>query len=263
MIREQQQELTFESTKKKIQGRTKITNRDLEVMRFCLEMRFATIEQIHQQFFNKSHTGEPSNCDRWTKDRLFKLRQLDYLKLQKNFTTGQNLILPTMKSYILVRNLLYFEDLPKPIQYVDFRQFEHDRLLTDCRMHLENTQQITRWISERCLQVRTDLVQAFGSETLADGLCINSAGSAWFIELDLSLKTKDRIKKKVRRYVHLLRSEKAIFPGLESVLFVCGKTSIFNAIEREAKIYGSLFKVQMLNDFFKNHNEVSNAIPSN
>lgn len=260
MYTELQTELIPRRTEKKYVEKIKITNRDLEIIRFCLEMRFATIEQIYQRFFKSTYSGTVSQCDRWAKERLFQLRQADYLKLQKNFSTGQNLIVPTLKGYMLVRNLLYTMDLPKPVNYVDFRQFEHDRLLTDCRLLLENNKEIKSWISERSMQARAELITAFASDSLPDALCITPNESAFFFELELSLKTKDRIKKKVRRYVHLLRSEKVIFPGLNQVRFVCSKSSIFNAIEKETKIYGSLFKVQMIDTFFNINLEAKNEI---
>lgn len=175
----------------------KLTQRDLDIIRFCLEMRFATIAQLHQRFFNKSHSGDESKCDRWTQERLYKLRQCNYLNLQKNFLTGENLILPSLKGYQLIKKHFYFEDLPKPIGYIDFRQFEHDKLLIDCRSQLENTKQIKRWISERCLQSRSEVTTSFRDDSVADALCITNNDESFYFELELSLKTKERYKRKL------------------------------------------------------------------
>lgn len=260
MLTETRTENTNANSKNKTFEKIKITSRDLEIIRFCLEMRFATFEQIYNRFFKNTYSGEVSQCDRWAKGRIYQLRQSGYLSQQKNHQTGQNLILPTLKGYILVKNLLYFEDLPRPLNHIDYRQFEHDKLLSDIRMYLEGASLIKRWVSERSLQAKPELIAAFGSESIADSLCIDNDGTAYFFELELSLKTKDRIKKKIRRYVHLLRSEKEIYPGLKSIHFVCAKASIFNAITNETKMYGTLFKVQMLNDFLKQNIEVANVI---
>ena len=229
----------------------KLTQRDLDIIRFCLEMRFATIAQLHQRFFNKSHSGDQSKCDRWTQERLYKLRQSNYLKLQKNFLTGENLILPTIKGYQLIKKHFYFEDLPKPITYIDFRQFEHDKLLIDCRTQLEKTKQIKRWISERCLQSRPEVTTSFRDDSIADALCITSIDESFYFELELSLKTKERYKKKIKRYVYILRSEKPMSSQPKSVLFVCSKVSIQKAILNETKIYGPLFSIVLIEDFFK------------
>ena len=69
-------------------------------------------------------------------ERISKLKQLDFLKPKRNFLTGESILLSGPKGYLIAKNLLYREDLSRPMAAIDFRQFEHDRMLIDCRLKL-------------------------------------------------------------------------------------------------------------------------------
>jgi hypothetical protein len=226
-----------------------LTKRDLEIIVFCLEMKFSTIEQLHAKFFKVLNEEGISLSDRWARERISKLKKFGYLKDQKVYSTGKNLILATQKGYFVANIDPKFDNLPRPLSSVDFRQFDHDRSVTDCRLLLEDSKKVTSWLSERSMQSAPIFKEAFGEETVADGLYIDSSGGATFFELDLTQKSKDRYKRKIRKYVNLLRSNSAAFGELKRVHFVCAKESILRAIKKECEIFGELFMVESISDF--------------
>ncbi len=226
-----------------------VTKRDLEIISFCLEMKFSNLEQLHAKFFKVLNEDGLSRSDRWARERISKLKKFGYLKDQKVHTSGKNLILATLKGYFLVSNDLNFDNLPKPLSSVDFRQFDHDKFVTDCRLLLEESNTVTSWLSERSMQSASQFKEAFGEETVADGLYVDGLGVARFFELDLTLKSKDRYKRKIHRYVNLLRSSSLPYPNLKQVHFVCAKESILKAISKECEIFEDLFKIERLSDF--------------
>ncbi|RYZ77794.1 MAG: hypothetical protein EOP05_00430 [Proteobacteria bacterium] len=64
------------------------------------------------------------------------------------------------------------------------------------------------------------------------------------MELEIAQKSKIRYRDKVNFYVSLMRSEVGRTTKLKQVRFVCLKKPCFEALSKETRIFGSLFRVE-------------------
>ena len=139
-------------------------------MRFVLEMKFASIEQIHRKFFSLTYDGVGSVSSQWCEKRVSQLEQAGYLKAERTATETKLQYLATAKAYRHLGILDPFGFLPKPLEGIEHRTFDHDREVLEFRLRLEETGRVKRWISEREL-VCEKITQFHLPRTLApDGM---------------------------------------------------------------------------------------------
>ena len=82
-----------------------LQKRDLEVLKFCLEMRFSDLESLYQRFFLITKEGEKSQSDWWARERIGLLRRHGFLISQRLTFTGLSYYLATEKAHIALENL--------------------------------------------------------------------------------------------------------------------------------------------------------------
>jgi hypothetical protein len=190
------------------------TERDLAMFRFLAEEKFATKEQLARRFFPNAQ-AEPTRPLRVCYRRLLELRQFGLLECRPVVLGGTPLY---QASRLALGQLAEADEPVLPyLDNVDVRTFEHDRRVTDVRVALEWLG-ATEWRSERSLLHRgwrghpPDATFAIGGTKLA-------------LELELSLKRKDRYEEIFRGY--------ALDPG-RLVLYLCGTPGMRRALLRTA-----------------------------
>jgi Fe2+ or Zn2+ uptake regulation protein len=116
----------------------KLTNRDLEILKFVLEMKFVSIEDVYHRFFKVKKNGELSKSDWWTRDRVYQLQKHGFLRKLSFYTEARWFYVATEKAYNLLLGKytgLHFCD---PTRKIDIHTFHHDWLVTKCRIELES-----------------------------------------------------------------------------------------------------------------------------
>lgn len=233
-----------------------ITARDLEILKFLLDMKFATINDIHEKFFRVTQEGKISTSLYYARERLRLLRYNLFVEQVKFRYTDRIFFLPTANAFSLIESLPNTSSIiAKPIKQIDIRTFEHDYLLTKCRLQLERKQVVTEWKSEKALH-RTLFLETsrFVKDMVPDAI-YSTQDSVVAFELELTLKSKKRYSHKLRKYSDILRNTQKEIPlSFDEVFFVCSTPGIQRSIEKELSWLpeNHNFRFQQLRDFISN-----------
>ncbi|MFN7453404.1 MAG: hypothetical protein ACK5RO_01960, partial [Pseudobdellovibrionaceae bacterium] len=128
----------------------RMTNRDMDILEFILEMKFSTIEDIHSKFFKFTRSGEQSICLRWCRERVALLIKANFIKPIKD-VCYRTLYIVTQKGYFYLRNSRPEKNYPRALQSVDGRFYDHDQKVIQTRLKLEELGIVKSWISERLI----------------------------------------------------------------------------------------------------------------
>ncbi|WP_413942745.1 replication-relaxation family protein [Bdellovibrio sp. HCB-162] len=227
-----------------------LTERDIEVIEFILDMKFSSVEDIFERFFKVTLAGEEARSNEWAIRRLQQLAKAGYLKGTFSFSERTKFYLATPKGYKAVSDAKPEAYVIKPSQVIDHRTFAHDRLVLESRIILENQRAASCWISDKKLRSSRELAGGLVHSNVPDGIFKTESGERVALELELSLKSRSQYITKVRKYVSMMRSENQAVKVFDRVLYVCAKQATIDYLTKETKIYGSLFEVQSFNTFF-------------
>lgn len=192
-------------------GKTKtkkiiLQDRDHEVLRYILEQKFMSREQIEKWFYKTHYVS---------KNRLQKLTFSGYLKKEP--------VVLSSKDHFLITGLglraLAERGVNgiRPASSIDIRFYYHDRTVTDLRLLFENFGLAKDWKSEKVL--RSEL----GALKVPDGVFLSPAGKKIAFELELVPKENSRYKKilagyqNVDRVFYVVRGE-ALFNRLRGLM---------------------------------------------
>lgn len=78
-----------------------IGERDRSIIRFLMEMKFATLDQMFRKFFQETRDGESTNLN-WCRTRIKQLETLEFVRSLRSFYGGRSLYLPSKKGTFLV-----------------------------------------------------------------------------------------------------------------------------------------------------------------
>lgn len=223
--------------------------RDLEIIEFILDMKFASSDEVFEKFFKVTRFNETAKNDLWAKKRLFQLEQGNFLRSVRAFSESTRFFTVTRKGYYALSQVYPEKILSKPMGAFDQRTFIHDRTVLKCRMWIESNLPSANWISERRLKSSTELACGLSSLDIPDGVFDHPALGRVAFELEIAHKNQARYTKKIKRYVHLLRSTEVSGRKFDCIIFVCLKEPVRIRLEKEARLYGSMFKVLSLQDF--------------
>lgn len=222
----------------------KITEREEEILRFVLEMKFSSVDQIYEKFFQ----WEASSSSRYAYERLQKLVKAGFLFPQKIHTEDKTYYLITPKGYKLIAKQLSEDSLVRPIKRIDSRYFDHDRYVLQCRVFREKTGHASHWISERQLKHQWAILSGGLSKIyMPDAIYTNKKGEKVAFEFELSSKDKQRYVDKVQKFAHLIKRERAF----QRALFVAYKKSVFEFLTEITQPYGNIFLVVKYSDFME------------
>lgn len=240
-IREEQ--LSFFG-KSRSRVRVELVDRDLRVLEFILDMKFAGCAEVFDRFFSRVHDGEVvAASHEWTRKRLRQLTQGGFLRAGVGVHGGAAVYFATFKAFYALSSVYPERVFPKPTGGLDLRTFVHDRELLAVRMEYERTAPSVSWVSDRRLK------QGFASDIGLSGVHVPDAlielpgVGLVALELEIAMKSRERYRDKVARYVRLIRESRAKPKGLRKVIYRCLREPVFVALSKECRVYGDMFEV--------------------
>ena len=211
-------------------------------------MKFASLKSIYRKFFHITPTGTPSRSDWWARERLSHLKRHGYLKSAKVSFSGTSYYLATDLAQTALMALANIDgrSLVRPIETIDIRTFEHDRLVTDLRLILESQGRANDWLSERRLKSEAALSFGLAREFQPDAIYRNKFGESVAFELEMAVKSRERYQDKIRKYVEVMRENEGQDQGLKGVLFVTVHENVFKILTELTERYGGKFRIERL-----------------
>lgn len=190
-----------------------LTNRDHEILKMILEMKFMTLDQIARMFFPES-----KNVYKVPLRRINLLMRKGLLRSVRPIVGHKSLYLVTK----LGAKLLKEKNLSRlrALDHVCLNLYEHDLLVTDLRILFAQRLGFKRWISERVLQGERRKAR------VPDGV-VSNGKQKFLIEVELSLKNKSRYQK-IFSFSHPRYSD------YEAILYVMGNDAQMEWLMREA-----------------------------
>lgn len=230
--------------KRRSRIRVELVERDLRVLEFILDMKFAGCAEVFEKFFSRVHDGEVlAASQEWTRKRLRQLTQGGFLRAGVGIHGGASVYFATFKAYYALSSVYPDRVFPKPTGGLDLRTFVHDRELLAVRMEYERATSGVSWVSDRRLK------QGFASDIGLAGVHVPDAlielpgVGTTALELEIARKSRDRYRDKVARYVRLIRDSRTKPNGLRRVIYRCLREPVFEALSKECRVYGDMFEV--------------------
>lgn len=239
----------LETKKKRSSGLViKLFPRDLEIIRFVSEMKFAPLDMIFAKFFRRTVFGETAVSLAWTRRRLSQLERAGFIEGLYSFSERTRLYRGKMKGYYALKQVYPESELVKPIEGFDQRTFRHDLMVSEFRVWCEENLGIRSWYSEKLIKSASGMSAWFGSEYIPDGIYeLSSTGERLAFELELSVKAKSRYQDKIRKYIQIMRDKEKSPIG--RVHFVCEEESVIKRLELETRLYPELFIIEPLGKY--------------
>jgi len=205
----------------------RLTVRDFGVLGFLLDQKFSSLEQIYFRFFDTRKKGSdplPKNLH-VTRQRLAILRRAGFIITERVYSEPKSLYLLSGLGFQAFQGKFPHDAYAMPMRAVDFRNYEHDTKVNDCRIAIEKTGRVVKWFSERRLRMQgfesKFSYQKLPEKIVPDGLFISSKGERVAFEIETSPRKKVRYEEKRDAYRSVMKGEK---PLLHMVFWV-GATS--------------------------------------
>lgn len=240
----------FEGSVRKTSGtnipKIKMRTRDIEILKFLLEMKFSTLEELHRKFFRETRDGIESTSLRWARERLALLIGAGFVKTETQIFK-KTLYLATQRSYLYLKNSFPEQEFCRPTGEIDKYTLDHDLTVLRLRLDLEGNNQVSTWTSEKYLIDNNQSYSGFTSDFRPDGIYLSTDQKRIALELELSRKGKKRYQEKIKRYTQMLLSPHAdkVF---ESVHYICRDSSTLEIIRSETTLFQPLFKFSLLSE---------------
>lgn len=233
--------------KKQNDYRVVLSHRDLEVLEFIIDMKFASLAEVFEKFF--SHVGSDqtvTSSTEWARKRLRQLEAAGLLGADYGIGLRERVYFATQKGYYAVNSISPEKMLVKPTGSLDLRTFVHDRELLLVRLEYERKYENLVWISDRKLRQGQGPKLGFSARYVPDALVeIPGLGNV-ALEIEIAIKSKARYRGKIQSYVRTIRESRNRTDGLQKVIFRCLKKACFEAIKSECAIYQEMFEVELV-----------------
>lgn len=227
-----------------------LTDRDFEVLEFIMDMKFAGVDEIFEKFFKVTLSNEKAKSSHWAKKRLMQLEQANFLKSVRPFSEPVRCFTATLKAYYALSQYNPEKFTIKPTGGFDQRTFNHDRCVLHARLFLESSGEIRSWLSDRKLRSSTEFSGGLAVQYIPDAIYIEKSGAKVAFEIEIAVKTKSRYQDKIKKYVHLMRATNSQNKLFDRVQFVCAKETVAKFLARETRIYGELFQILVMSEFY-------------
>ena len=168
---------------KKIKQGIRLTERDLEIIRWINSHRAATVEQVARKLGLSVFT---------VKKRLSELKSCDYLVYEKLFHEKPGVYRAGAKGAAVTGDSL-------PVARLTLGSYEHDLQLVDLAVSLEQKTGV-QWQTDRQLRHEKGLKGVGAPGHIPDGILIFPGGDRVAVELELSPKGAGRLEKILRDY---------------------------------------------------------------
>lgn len=244
------QGLIPKGTKVKHSRAIELTDRDLEIIEYILDMKFVSIQNVYERFFKTTISGSPSVSNEWAVRRLQQLAKAKYINGVHSFSEREKFYLGTLEGYRVVAREKPSKTVLRPSLRINHHTFDHDRYVLKARIALENKKAATCWLSDKRLRANSELSGGLVMNNVPDGIFENECGEKVALEIELSGKSTVDYRRKISKYVYIIRSESSGEKVFSRVWYVCAKPWIYELIKKETKIYGNLFEVYSFEEFF-------------
>jgi len=191
----------------------RLMERDVEILGFLLDQKFASLEQVYFKFFDvrKSVKEALPKGLHVARQRLQILRKAGLIFTEKVYTESKSLYLLSAQGFELFQNRKPHDAFKPPMKRVDFRTYGHDTKVNDCRVALEKTGRVNAWLPDRRLKSEGFSSQYSFSELprgiVPDGVFVSSKGERIAFELETSPRKKSRYESKKWDFLKVMRGE--------------------------------------------------------
>ena len=219
-----------------------LQDRDLDILRFCLEMKFSDIESLNWKFF------DPKSSDMFAaRKRVQKLEACGYLKSVSLLSgTAKKFYLTTAKGYREILKKQPDQIIPAVVTKLSVVTFEHDLGVLKIRRLLEEQQRATFWKSERLLKTTTQVaLQSLKREFMPDALFTSKQGKVIAFEFENKPKSEAQLKEKIFRLKAVIESHDAPF---EACLVVASTDNLKKKIQALTILIPNKFIVQSVQE---------------
>lgn len=177
------------------------------LFKYMLEMKYMSLQQIEKKFFE----GKPAHAEvtQLEKDGYFRKKE-DGLKFGTAF-------IPTDKAHTFIESVDPL--LPEAMKSVFAPRVNHDMKLTDLRIRFEELKFIQKWTSERMLGNVPWIKELLND--LPDAVCRKMDERGYFLELEISQKTKAQYEYRINRYLEALENAEIKSQKIDGVIFIC------------------------------------------
>lgn len=222
-----------------------LVERDLKVLEFILEMKFAGYSEVFEKFFSAPRTGGSTESMEWARKRLRQLEQAGFLQSEVSLLGGSKVYVVTLKGYYALSRVFPERGFPKPNVGLDLRTFAHDRELILFRLEVENGNGDVAWISDKKLKHGDGEVFGLSGGDVPDGLMKIPVLGWVAVEIEIATKARQRYRDKVQFYLKLIRDRKGESNAVQLVRFICLRESCFKILSDECSAYGDYFSVEL------------------
>jgi hypothetical protein len=219
-----------------------LQSRDFEILRFCLEMKFADIESLNQNFF------DPLSQEMFAaRKRVQKLESGNFLKSISMLSgSAKKFYLTTPKGYRELSKLATSKVVPKPVTKLSVVTFEHDLGVLRSRMKFEKQGRASEWRSERLLKASTQAAtQRLSRNFMPDAIFTSKQGRTCALEYENRPKSENDLREKIFRLKALMEEKDPVF---EACLFIASTDHLKKRIRILTDLIPNRFIVESLND---------------
>lgn len=221
-----------------------IQDRDIEIFKFCLEMKFSDIESINYKVFNNNSVTFAA------RKRVQKLESFGFLKSVSLLPgTTKKFYVTTTRGYNEVLKSASNVDTPKPPKKLSLVTFEHDLFVLKSRILLEKQGRATGWRSERLIKVQTEVQTGrISRDFMPDSIFKSKHGKTCAFEFENKPKTETQLKEKIYRLNALIESSDPVF---EACLFITSNENLKKKIKNITDSVSNKFIIQSFQELEK------------
>ncbi len=194
--------------------------RDLEVLRFILEMGQVSSEMIFERFYRYCEGEEKERKIKYVQNRISRLKGAEYIATHWTHDGPKKWLTATKKAKDMVLGKLGESGCSyKVYQKIRLNQFDHDKYIAQLRIMLELEDSEINWREE-------ELINDASMKVIPDGV-FNIGEELYYLEFENTHKSEKFVENKVASYLGFW-GEKRKF----NVLFVCMDKVTFNKYKR-------------------------------
>ncbi len=226
----------------------RLTPRDLDMLEFINDMKFASVKEVHERFFiRKSDKLERPVFA--AKNRLYALSTGGYLTTEKIGEPDITAFVVTQRGVLALSNFKPMRSHPKALGKIEMAVFHHDYAVLKARLFLEKHNFISSWMSERLMEAEAKVTGGLSTDYHPDAIYVLPTGERVAFEFERTSKNRDRYLKKINKFYDLIKeSENPIF---EKVQYVCVMPAIQKMITSLSEMYREHFQAEMVDEFIK------------
>lgn len=230
---------------RKIDDGVYVQERDIEIFRLCLEMRFSDVDSINRIIFNNESLEMFA-----ARKRIQKLESAGFLNSVSLLAgTTKKFYVATQKAFLEVKKNDSISDVPKPVKKLSAVTFEHDLYVLKSRVLLERQGRASAWRSERLIKVQAEAQTGrLKRDFMPDALFKSKHGKTCAFEYENKPKTDSQLKDKIYRLNSLIESSDPIF---EACLFVTSTENLKKKIKSITELVSNKFVVQSFEELNK------------